>query len=43
MVTGTARSSGPASIITGLPGTPVQAADNVPRNSVWPGWRKPAS
>ena len=43
IVTGTARSSGPASIITGRAGTPVQAADKVPRNSVWPGCRKPGS
>ena len=43
MVTGTAFSSGLASIMTGLPGSPVQAADIVPRNSVWPGWLKPAS
>ena len=43
IVTGTVFSCGPASIITGVAGAPVQAADRVPRNSVWPGWRKPAS
>ena len=37
IVTGTTRSRSQASIMTGVP--PVSS----PRNSVWPGWRKPAA
>ena len=43
MVTGTARIPGPASIITGVDDTPKSRSARWPRNSVWPGYLKPAS
>ena len=41
MVTGTTASAGDHSIITGCGARPPLAASSA-RNSVWPGWRKPA-
>ncbi len=41
MVTGTTASAGDHSIITGCGAGPPSAASSA-RNSVWPGWRKPA-
>jgi hypothetical protein len=41
MVTGTTASAGDHSIITGCGARPPSAASSA-RNSVWPGWRKPA-
>ena len=41
MVTGTTASAGDHSIITGCGAWPPSAASSA-RNSVWPGWRKPA-
>ena len=43
MVTGTTRSSGAASIITGVAGLPKSSSLSAPRNSVWPGNANPAS